>query len=314
MHRFICRMTAIASLATAAAGAATTDTPAAHAEIRDYGAPYPGERIPILRGIYGRHIADAGFGKAEVIRDLEYGEHPLQRLDLHLPAEPAAGPVPVLVFIHGGAFVRGDKGDGVIFDNVLDYFARHGIAGINANYRLAPEFKWPAGAEDVGGVVRWIRDNADDHGIDADAIFLMGHSAGAVHVATYAFVERLQPSYGDDGVRGAILLSGIYSDANADTMPVYYGDDRTLWKARLPINNVDGRPIPLLVVDAEYDRLAVQLDALALTRAVCVRDGRCPRHVQVPGHNHYSMTYHFNTADESLGLDILAFIREPGGD
>jgi triacylglycerol lipase len=297
-----------------AAAAATTDTPRAHEEIRKYGMPYPGTRYLTLRAIYEPYIREAGFEKSRATRDLSYGAHELQRLDVLEPRSEASAAMPIVVFVHGGAFVRGDKGgrDGSeIFDNVLNYFTRHGMLGININYRLAPAHPYPAAAEDLRDVLRWIHENAAEFGGDPDRIFLIGHSAGATHVATYALTERLQFNGGKDGVRGAILMSGVYGDADADGPPhVYFGADPVTVAARVPLAHVDGRSIPLFVIDAEYDPLRMQREAIELVAAICDRDGRCPRHQQVAGHNHYSLVYHINTVDDSIAGSMLDFIRQ----
>ncbi len=291
---------------------ATTATPKARAEIEKYGNTFSASQIPGLRAIYKEHLAEAGNETASVTRDILYGSHERHRLDVLQPKKPGSESMPVLVFIHGGAFVRGDKSDGIIFDNVLNYFASRGVLGINATYRLAPEYQWPAGADDIRAIVRWIRDNASEYGGDPNRIYLMGHSAGASHVATYSFIEDLQLNDGDDGVAGSILLSGTFgegSEGSAASMLAYYGEDRSLWAQRLPINHVEGRKIPLFVINAEYDQTSMAQESIGLIQAVCDRDDRCPDHKQIPGHNHFSMMYHFNTADDSIAGDILEFIR-----
>lgn len=68
-------------------------------------------------------------------KDLTYGSDPLQKLDLYAPQGDAAGTAPIVVFVHGGRFSRGDKRFG---ENVAAYFARHGMLGVTMNYRLAP--------------------------------------------------------------------------------------------------------------------------------------------------------------------------------
>jgi len=289
--------------------AATTDTPEARAEIEKYGNTYSGTQIPELRAIYKKHLTEAGNETSDVVRDLSYGPHERHLLDVLQPKNPTNAAMPILVFIHGGAFVRGNKSDGVLFDNVLNYFTSRGVLGINATYRLAPEYSWPAGADDIRGVVRWIRDNARKYGGDPDRIFLMGHSAGAAHVAAYTFNEALQLDDGVDGVVGSILMSGTYEKREGEFTHPYYGDDASLWDDRFPINHIEGRQIPLFVINAEYDRTAMAKESIALIQAICDRDDRCPQHKQIPGHNHYSMMYHINTADDSIAGDIYEFIQ-----
>ena len=314
MWRYRKALSLLAVLTVSFAGyAATTETPRAHDEIQKYGTPYPGTQYMSLRAIYEPYIREAGFDKSKVTRDISYGSHDLQQLDVLQPSSASEESMPIVVFVHGGAFVRGDKGgkDGSeIFDNVLNYFTRHGLLGINVNYRLAPTHTYPAAAEDLRDVMRWIHENSADFGGDPDRIFLIGHSAGATHVAVYALTESLQFNGGSDGLRGAILISGVYSDANTDASGhVYFGADRSEVARRIPLANVQGRAVPLFVIDAEYDPLRMQQEAVALIDAVCKRDGKCPRHQQVAGHNHYSLMYHINTVDDSIAANILDFIR-----
>lgn len=306
--------TAVLALCTAqAVPAASTDTPLAHAEIMKYGMPYPGDRYLELRAIYEPYIRQARFDKARVTRDVSYGPHELNTLDVFVPRNPPEEIMPIVLFVHGGGFVSGDKGGtggSEIFDNVLNYFARHGMLGININYRLAPANRYPAAQQDIREAIRWIRENAADHGGDPDRVFLVGHSAGASHVATYIFSEALQLENGSDGVAGAMLMSGVYSDTgtNADGH-VYFGSNPAAVSDRVPMANLDGRRIPVFVISAEYDPLRMQKEAVDLVSALCDRDGRCPLHQQVAGHNHYSLMYHINTVDDSIAGRMVDFVR-----
>lgn len=294
---------------TAAAG--TRETPTARAEIERFAGPYPGAEFATLKRIYAEHLDAAGFEKGKLTAGIEYGPDPRHRLDVISPTT-AGQASPVLIFLHGGAFVRGERTDGHIYDNVLHYFARHGFLGINATYRLAPQHQWPAAAEDLSAVVAWVRENADEYGGDPGKIFIMGHSAGAVHVASYVFMESLHANGGEDGVRGAVLLSGVYGAAtDATAEHVYFGDSP---EQRAPLHFVDGRAIPLFIVDAEYDPVNMQRSALELVDAVCRRDAKCPPHMQVPEHNHFSMVFHINTLDDSLATHVLDFLRRLSGD
>ena len=149
------------------------------------------------------------------------------------------------------------------YDNIGYYFARHGVLTINATYRLAPKDQWPAGAVDVGAIVRWARENAGHYGADSGRIFLMGHSAGATHSAAYASMKGLQPQEGA-GLAGVILVSGIYDPAVEESMPVaflggvpgspnraYYGADKKLYQERAILSNLTGAPVRTMIVYAE---------------------------------------------------------------
>ena len=134
-----------------------------------------------------------------VSRDLAYGPYVEQRLDLY--RRVGISGAPVVVFVHGGAYVAGARNDTeTIYGNIATFFAREGMLGVNADYRLAPESPWPAGAEDVAGIVAWLHENAARYGGDSNRIFLIGHSAGATHVAGYAFDPTFHPR--DEGSPG----------------------------------------------------------------------------------------------------------------
>ncbi|MGO9482800.1 MAG: alpha/beta hydrolase fold domain-containing protein, partial [Candidatus Kryptoniota bacterium] len=98
-----------------------------------------------------------------------------QQLDIYLPDE-GDGPFPVILSIHGGAFLGGDKRDGEEIP-MLEGLKR-GYAVISINYRLSQEAKWPAQIYDCKAAVRWIRANAKKYKLDPDKIAAWGGSAG----------------------------------------------------------------------------------------------------------------------------------------
>jgi len=188
------------------------------------------------------------------------------------------------------------------------------MLGINATYRLAPAAKWPAGAKDVGGVVAWAKTNSARFGGDPNRIILIGHSAGATHVAGYVFDTSLQPSAGP-GIVGAVLISGRYrldynpADPNGRNMQAYFGEDSTQYAARSPIAHIrDGARVPMFLVVTEYDNPGLDVSGAELLSALCERDGACPRFARLNLHNHLSEVLAFNTPDEYLGREILDFI------
>ena len=249
-----------------------------------------------------------------ITKDLAYGADPRQVLDVYRPT--ACSGVPVVIFVHGGAYTSSDKDIGEPYGNVATWFARAGMLGINANYRLAPAAKWPAGAEDVRGMVAWAKANAAHYGGDPNRIFLVGHSAGATHVSAYIFDKALQPPEGP-GVAGAVLISGRYrlvynpADPYGRNMQTYFGTDPAQYQNRSTINHIrDGARVPVFVVISEYEQPGLDVVGGALLSALCERDGACPRFVRLMGHNHMSEVLAFNTQDEYLGHEILDFMAK----
>jgi acetyl esterase/lipase/catechol 2,3-dioxygenase-like lactoylglutathione lyase family enzyme len=110
-------------------------------------------------------------------RDIAYvtGGHARQKLDLYLPK--AAGVLPLIINIHGGAFRMGSKADGV----PVEYLGL-GYAVASIGYRLSGDATWPAQIEDCKAAVRWLRANATKYGLDPDRFAVWGASAGG-HLA-----------------------------------------------------------------------------------------------------------------------------------
>ncbi|MFO0956306.1 MAG: alpha/beta hydrolase [Isosphaeraceae bacterium] len=116
---------------------------------------------------------------AKVVRDLEFarvGDRSLA-LDLYLPEE-GEGPFPVLVAIHGGAWLAGDRNGAMGIDQ-----AGRGYAVASITYRLSQAARFPAQIEDCKAAVRWLRDHAGKYNLDPDRFGAIGHSAGG-HLAS----------------------------------------------------------------------------------------------------------------------------------
>jgi acetyl esterase/lipase len=106
-----------------------------------------------------------------------------QKLDIYLP-EDAQQPYPVIVAIHGGAFMGCDKGD-LQVTPMLEGL-KHGFAVVSINYRMSGEAKFPALVQDAKAAVRWIRGNAEKYGFDPKRIVAWGGSAGGYLVSMLA--------------------------------------------------------------------------------------------------------------------------------
>jgi len=266
--------------------------------------------------IYQPRLAEAPKDGVTVTKELAYGPHARHRLDVYQP-DGAGDTTPVIAFIHGGGYVGGSRDlNDEVYSNIPTYFARHGMLGINATYRLAPESMWPSGAEDMRALVSWIRQHAADYGGDPTQVFLMGHSAGATHVASYAFDPRFQPADGH-GLSGIVLISGRYrvyadpDDPSLNTIRSYFGTDPTRYESHSVLTHVPNSDVGSLLVISEYDQRNLVGTTTELFTALCERDdGRCPRLIQLKYHNHLSEVLHVNTEDDQLGREVLEFIHE----
>src|SRR5205085_10738892 len=130
--------------------------------------------------LYAPMHAKEPYAGVKVTRDVKYGPHERNTLDLFVPEGAGAGR-PIFMFVHGGGFVRGNKRppDSSFYDNIMLWANRNGIIGVNSEYRLAPASPWPAGQEDSSRGVRWAGDNAAANGGDIERIYLLRDSAGA---------------------------------------------------------------------------------------------------------------------------------------
>ena len=120
-----------------------------------------------------------------VLRDLEYvpGGHQRNKLDLYLPKQAArqgrtSGPLPVIVWVHGGAWMGGSKKN-----CPATRFLRKGYAVASINYRLSQHAIFPAQIQDCKAAIRWLRANSNQYGLDAKRIGVWGSSAGGHLVA-----------------------------------------------------------------------------------------------------------------------------------
>ncbi|MBE9637183.1 alpha/beta hydrolase [Salipiger mangrovisoli] len=294
-----------AAMSALPVSAQIADTPDALMALQELGQELSREMVGGTMKLYGQMLASEDDAGLDVVSDAAYGSDRRHLLDLRV-AEGATGQ-PVVLLVHGGGFVRGDKGDIV---NMARWFARHGVVAVTMNYRLAPDARWPAGAEDVASALGWIADHAAAHGGDPSKVVVIGDSAGAMHVADYVFREELQAE--EDGVIGAVLISPPVVDLRARALDperdlLYYGaeGDRA---AQSVVEAVAGREIPVLVAYAQNEPAVISDQTRRLIEALAERDGRLPLIASAPGHNHISIVSHFGTADDSFGRDLLGFV------
>jgi acetyl esterase/lipase len=150
------------------------------------------------------------------VLDVRYAEaSALQKLDVLAPAD--AHSAPVVLVLHGGGWVRGDKDFAGRYRAVGRFLARSGSVAVLVNYRLSPAVQHPEHVKDVARAFAWARRHAADYGGDPGRIFLCGHSAGghlAALLATdgcYLRAPELNLGEADRAsLRGVIGVSGVY--------------------------------------------------------------------------------------------------------
>ena len=275
------------------------------AELRSIGARIETQRTAEL---YAPLQPKEPYAWLNVARDRKYGAHERNVLDVFTAPASGSGK-PVVVFVHGGGFARGDKRAAGLpfYDHIGLWAVGQGFVGVTLNYRLAPQSVWPSGVEDLTAAIAWLKANIAEHGGDPSKLVLWGHSAGAAHVADY--VASAAKRNADAGVAGAVLTSGFYDlGSEVSVWKVYYGDDVTTYAERSSLPGLVATEVPLLVNDAELDpdMFREETDKLVAARAAA---GKPIERVHLSGHSHISETYAIGTGDRSLSNPVLRFVR-----
>jgi acetyl esterase/lipase len=232
-----------------------------------------------LTGCDGQPTSCRGTGSV-AHRDLRYASSPgtaarLQSLDLYTPVRPSGcGAAPVVVWVHGGSFVTGDKANGIT--RKVSLFTGEGWALASLNYRLvdAPGSgpttgRYPAPEEDVAAAIAFLRRSATTYGLDRAHVVLLGHSAGAFLVSLESTNARFLRGVGLDldRIRCTASLDTTYDiptqiaggGGSEEMFRNAFGDDPGVWAEASPARNVaPGKGIPdfLVVTRGTADRVA----------------------------------------------------------
>lgn len=143
---------------------------------------------------------------SKVSVNLPYGPGERDNLDLFPGADPDS---PLLVYIHGGYWQRGDKS---IYGFVAEPFVKHGVAVAIINYNLCPAVRIGEIAPQVCRALAWLWQSGPDHGYSREQIHVMGHSAGG-HLAAMVMTTHwpgIDASLPADLVKSTIPISGLY--------------------------------------------------------------------------------------------------------
>lgn len=244
--------------------------------------------------------------------DIAYGPDALHTLDLYRPDGDAS--VPVVLYLHGGAWKEGDKT--ADSKERLEAFASFGVAVASANYRLVPDATYPAQIHDAKAALRWLRANGAAHGLDTDRIAVWGASAGA-YLASMVGVTNGDPTWegevgGHRGVDSSVVAvvdwfgqTDLVSNATRSWLeekllapPVELGflavADESGWEAAAreasPLHRVSSTTPAFLVVHGDRDRVTPISESAALHDAL-VRAGAESTFITLGGAGHESHSF-----------------------
>ncbi|TFK38475.1 alpha/beta hydrolase domain-containing protein [Crucibulum laeve] len=268
-------------------------------------------------------------------RTFKYGETERHKLDVYYPIGLDANyTAPVLVFIYGGGFNSGERTFPEPFDLgyacLGAYFARQGFVTVIPDYRLVPHVKFPGPAEDVRDAIEWIVNNPNNLMIpnspipNADLLFVMGHSAGAAHVATMLLLPEILASTDlNSRISGVILNGGGYhfrsltSDhPSAPIIAQYWGSleeshQNDVWALleRAPSLTIDELP-KILLVEAEREPDWLKAVGKDFKDALEARTGLRIRKIIAAGHNHISPNWALSTGQgEEWAENVVEWMK-----
>jgi acetyl esterase/lipase len=227
----------------------------------------PTERQVAARAV-SQQLYDELPADLTIARDIIYSDADEEfcRLDVLQLAE-REGSAPVILKFHGGGLSGGDKS---WHRDVLAMWAREGFTIVTANYRMSPEYTWPAMIEDADAALRWIGANAEEHDLDPSNVVITGDSAGAyLSVALATMSPELFPNIDTSRptIRAVVAWYGAYTfvprpgiewsgwgtSPTWPVMPVPRDQDVALWELASPINHVDASDPPMLLIHGVRD-------------------------------------------------------------
>lgn len=272
-----------------------------------------GTRLLVANGI-------ARGGDYRLSADLAYGDDPRQRLDIYLPEQQSPEPPqparPTLIFVPGGCWGACETYPKEDYRFVADAFTAQGYAVVIPDYRLYPAVKFATIIGDVRDAVEWVAHHGAQHGLNTDALVLMGHSAGAQMTALLTLDESYLTVATRARLKGYVGLAGPYDflPFTKSYQPDLFGPE-PLYPASQPVNFVGGDEPPLLLLYGTADTTVKPRNILSLTRRVQERGGAVQAHCYA-GIDHGGIVGALSRPlqnDTPVYADILAFLAQIGG-
>jgi acetyl esterase/lipase len=256
------------------------------------------------------------------------------RLDIYRPTRARAGDArrPAVIQVHGGGWILGSRVEQGI--PLLTHLAANGWVGFNVDYWLSPRATMPAHVVDVKRAIAWVREHAEELGIDPSRICLTGGSAGGHLTALAAMTANhpaLQPGFesADTSVAAAVPFYGIYdftdpshpySPGIRDWLLAKVVFKRTLaeapdaYRSASPTHRVHAGAPPFLVFHGEHDTLVPVEDVRAFVERLEGVSSAPAHYVELPGCEHaFDIFPSPRTAQVVEGIErfLRAVVRPP---
>ncbi|MEO5695279.1 MAG: alpha/beta hydrolase [Usitatibacter sp.] len=183
---------------------------------------------------------------------ITFREGPRGKLDVYMPKDEATTH-PVIVFLYGGAWDSGDRGNYLF---VAEALASRGFVVVIPDYRVYPKVRYPAFVEDAAAAFAWTKKEIGRYKGDPDKVFLMGHSAGAHIGAMVTYNERFLGAHGlkRSDVRGFIGLAGPYDFVpDEEKIIAALSGEGDPVKTAMPARFVHGGEPPSLLIRGDKD-------------------------------------------------------------
>jgi acetyl esterase/lipase len=255
--------------------------------------------------------------KVKAVKDVVYHDGPdadknKHKLDLYLPE--GLKEFPVMVFVHGGAWMFGDRNFFGIYSGLANAYARQGIGVVVPSYRLSPGVSHPEHIKDVARAFAWTHKNIAKYGGRVDQIFISGHSAGGHLVALLTTDEHYLKDQGlsRKAIRGVIPISGVYRVPER-FLPRVFGTADEAGKKASPLTYVEKDLPPFLILYADGDLPGCDRKPSEMFCAALKRNAVQAETLEIRGSNHYNILFDAGKAGTKVSAAIVAFIRLHAG-
>ncbi len=241
----------------------------------------------------------------EKLKNIAYGPAGIkQRLDIYRPSDIPKSGCPVLLQIHGGAWMMGSKDQQAL--PLMHYMASKGWICVAINYRLSPSVSFPTHIEDCKRALCWIRNEGHKYGMNPDFVAVTGGSAGGHLTALTALTanrSELQQEFPgvDTSVQAAVPFYGVYDmmaqyDSHSSDILIRFIYNRVihespeanpgLWELASPINNIKPDAPPFMIIQGDIDSLTNVRGAKLFREKLTEVSSSPVAYLQLPGAEH----------------------------